>query len=277
MTPRSNALAPSAFPRLTPPVRRLARACTRTRSHRTRRTRRLRGNDVSKGVVRWALLPGRRGGNETRGQSPRALTLPRESRHARFQPRIDDVRHERVQSNRRRHEMTHAGMLRCGLRSERRDVLLPVPSRGEKKRTHRHQRRSLLDAPPERRLDVRGAISMCASSTIGRPVCSLYMLTNSVSRSFDACLLDPWSTMTTPTVSPRPASEDEDPARVTGRRDEREGEFARRDETRARALATERGGETARAAVARLMGSSAEESVEISARRQRRCRNVVLI
>ena len=113
---------------------------------------------------------------------------------------------------------------------------------------------------------------MCASSTIGRPVCSLYILTNSVSRSFDACLLDPWSTMTTPTVSPRPASEDEDPARVTGRRDEREGEFARRDETRARALATERGGETARAAVARLMGSSAEESVEISARRQRRCR-----
>ena len=45
------------------------------------------------------------------------------------------------------------------------------------------------------------AISMCASSTIGRPVWSLYILTNSSSRSFEAFRLDPWSTMTTPITS----------------------------------------------------------------------------
>ena len=74
------------------------------------------------------------------------------------------------------------------------------------------------------------AISMCASSTIGRPDSSLYILTNSSSRSFEAFRLDPWSTMTTPNTSSAAEARvhDDDPPRPRSRYRDRRGPARRR-------------------------------------------------
>ena len=85
------------------------------------------------------------------------------------------------------------------------------------------------------------AISMCASSTIGRPVCSLYIRTNSPKTSFDACRLDPWSTMTTPILTssvPDALTHDDARARPRVRNRDRRGSM--------RSLAKRHGACTAR-------------------------------
>ena len=59
-----------------------------------------------------------------------------------------------MKTNWRRDEVCDPWMLGGGFGGERRDVLLPVPSRGEEKRAHRDRRRALFDALAEGVLDV---------------------------------------------------------------------------------------------------------------------------
>ena len=59
-----------------------------------------------------------------------------------------------MQTHGRRDEVCDPGMLRGGFCGKRRDILLPVPSRGEEKRAHRDHRRALFDALAEGVLDV---------------------------------------------------------------------------------------------------------------------------